>query len=64
MTLIARGCRRAIQTGAERLTPELLDHVRNDQAAESTRQELAAAFERGLLTTRLAAAPAAPAKAA
>jgi hypothetical protein len=53
MTLITRGCRRAIQTGAERLTPALLDLVPNDQAAESARQELAAAFERGLLTTRV-----------
>jgi hypothetical protein len=30
-----------------------LDLVPNDQAAESARQELAAAFERGLLTTRV-----------
>jgi hypothetical protein len=63
MTLVTRGCRRAIQTGAERLTPELLDLVHNDQAAESARQELAAAFERGLLTTRVAGLVA-PAKAA
>ncbi|MHB1835370.1 MAG: ATP-binding protein [Solirubrobacteraceae bacterium] len=51
-TLIARGCWRAIHTGAEQLTAELLDQVRNDQAAEHARQELASAFERGLLTTR------------
>ncbi len=63
MTLITRGCRRAIQTGAERLTPDLLDLVHNDQAAESARQELAAAFERGLLTTRVTGRVA-PAKAA
>ena len=34
MTLISRGCWRAIHTGAERLTAELLDQVRNDEAAE------------------------------
>jgi hypothetical protein len=53
MTLISRGCWRAIKTGSERLTTELLDEVRNDEAAERARQELAAAFERGLLTTRV-----------
>jgi hypothetical protein len=53
MTLISRGCWRAIHTGAERLTVELLDQVRNDEAAERARQELATAFERGLLTTRV-----------
>lgn len=52
MTLINRGCWRAIHTGSERLTGELLDEVRNDEGAERARQELAAAFERGLLTTR------------
>jgi len=50
MTLIARGCRRAIKDKTEVLTPELLDHVRNDVAAESARKELEAAFELGLLT--------------
>jgi hypothetical protein len=51
MTLLSRGCWRAIHTGTEQLTAELLDHVRNDEASESARQELATAFERGLLTT-------------
>jgi hypothetical protein len=65
MTLITRGCWRAIHTGTERLTVELLDQVRDDEAAERARQELAAAFERGLLTTRVdAAGAAAVAKAA
>jgi hypothetical protein len=66
MTLISRGCWRAIHTGAEQLTVELLDQVRNDEAAEQARQELAAAFERGLLTTRInaPAKPATTAKAA
>jgi len=53
MTLIARGCRRAIKSNTECLTAELLDDVRNDAAAEAARQELEAAFERGLLTTRV-----------
>jgi hypothetical protein len=54
MTLITRGCHRAIKTGAEALTSGLMDRVRNDEAAERARQELQAAFERGLLTTRAA----------
>jgi hypothetical protein len=64
MTLISRGCWRAIHTRTERLTAELLDQVRNDEAAERARQELAAAFQRGLLTTRVDAAHAAVANAA
>jgi hypothetical protein len=64
MTLISRGCWRAIQTGAERLSADLLDQVRNDEAAERARQEIAAAFERGLLTTRRDATDADAAKAA
>jgi hypothetical protein len=59
MTLISRGCWRAIHTGAEQLTAGLLDQVRNDEAAEQARQELASAFERGLLTTSVNK-PAAP----
>jgi hypothetical protein len=64
MTLITRGCWRAIQTGAGRLSADLLDQVRNDEAAERARQEIAAAFERGLLTTRRDATDADAAKAA
>lgn len=64
MTLIMRGCRRAIKTQSERLTTELLSQVRNDEASESARQELEAAFERGLLTTRVPAAQTSRAKAA
>lgn len=52
MILIARGCRRAIRSGTERLTGELLDGVRNDEAAEQARLELRAAFENGLLSAR------------
>ena len=52
MTLITRGCRRAIRTGEERLTAAVLDQVKNDAAAEAARQELAAAFEDGRLSAR------------
>lgn len=53
MTLINRGCQRAVRTGAEVLSRELMDQVRNDEASEKGRQELEAAFEAGRLTTRL-----------
>jgi hypothetical protein len=52
MTLIARGCRRAVRTGTEKLTRDLLDHVRNDAAAEAARHELLAAFGTGKLSAR------------
>ena len=52
MILIARGCRRAIRSGTERLTAEVLDGVRNDEAAEQARRELQAAFEHGRLSAR------------
>jgi hypothetical protein len=52
MTLITRGCSRAIRTGEERLSKELLDGVKNDEGAELARRELEAAIEHGLLTAR------------
>ncbi len=55
MTLITRGCRRAIRAGTEKLTRDLLDQVRNDAAAEAARQELLAAFDAGKLSARPAA---------
>jgi hypothetical protein len=51
MTLIVRGCFKAIRTGEERLTRDLLDTVRIDEASEQARQQLAAAFAQGRLTT-------------
>jgi hypothetical protein len=51
MALINRGCLRAIRTGHERLDADLMDRVKNDAAAEESRQELAAAIEAGLLTS-------------
>lgn len=52
MTLIARGCLRAIRDGQELLSLELMDKVSNDAAAEDARKELAAAITAGLFTTR------------
>jgi hypothetical protein len=52
MTLVTRGCHRAIKTGEERLTLELLDRVKNDAAAEHARQELTAALRAGRLSAR------------
>ncbi|MFF3860447.1 ATP-binding protein [Streptomyces sp. NPDC002209] len=52
MTLINRGCQRAVRTGAERLDRDLLDGVKNDEAAEAARRELEAALEKRRLTSR------------
>ncbi|MFD8064214.1 AAA family ATPase [Streptomyces cyaneofuscatus] len=52
MTLINRGCQRAQRTGIERLTRDLLDQVRNDEAAEQARRELEYAFRAGKATSR------------
>ncbi len=53
MTLINRGCQRAVRTGAEVLSRELMDLVKNDAASEKARQELETAFEARRLTTRI-----------
>ncbi|MER6205974.1 TniB family NTP-binding protein [Streptomyces sp. NPDC001642] len=52
MTLINRGCQRAVRTGVERLCRELLDQVRNDEAAEHARAELEYALQAGKATSR------------
>ncbi|MFJ4513356.1 AAA family ATPase [Streptomyces sp. NPDC088816] len=52
MTLIRRGCQRAMRTEEFRLTQELLDKVRIDEASERARQELQTAMERGKLTSK------------
>jgi len=52
MTLVARGCQRAIRTGAEHLDAEVLDQVKNDAAAESARARLEASLAAGRLTSR------------
>jgi AAA domain-containing protein len=56
MTLINRGCQRAVRTGAERLNQDLLDSVKNDAAAETARRELDAAIQARRLTARVAQA--------
>lgn len=52
MTLINRGCQRAVRTGTELLDRELLDQVKNDAASEKARRELQLAFEKNKLTSR------------
>ncbi|MVO89275.1 AAA family ATPase [Streptomyces sp. p1417] len=52
MTLVNRGCQRAIRSGTERLDRDLLDRVKNDEASEAARRELEAALGRGKLTSR------------
>ncbi|WP_405467203.1 AAA family ATPase [Streptomyces canus] len=52
MTLVIRGCQRAQRIGTERLTRELLDRVRNDEAAEQARKELEYALQTGRATSR------------
>jgi hypothetical protein len=51
ITLVTRGCYKAIRGGSERLTRELLDTVRIDEASEQARAQLAAGFAAGTLTT-------------
>jgi AAA domain len=50
ITLITRGCFKAIRTGQETLTSSLLDTVRIDEASEQARRQLAAAFAAGRLS--------------
>jgi hypothetical protein len=52
MTLINRGCLRAVRSSAERLDRDLLDRVKNDEASEKARKELQAALEQRRLTSR------------
>ncbi|WP_202818874.1 hypothetical protein [Actinosynnema sp. ALI-1.44] len=54
MTLINRGCQRAVRTGTEHLNQDLLDGVKNDAAAETARSELENAFGARRITTRTA----------
>jgi len=51
MTLITRGCLRAIRAGTEVLTKDLLDGIRNDEASERSRDELENALAAGRLMT-------------
>ncbi|GAB3849287.1 AAA family ATPase [Micromonospora andamanensis] len=51
ITLITRGCYKAIRTGAEKLTERLLDTIRIDEASEAARYHLQAGFQAGKLTS-------------
>jgi hypothetical protein len=51
MTLVNRGCQRAIRTSEERLTRDLLDNVKIDAVAEKGRRELEAALGSHRLTS-------------
>ncbi|MGH3895681.1 MAG: AAA family ATPase [Rhodococcus qingshengii] len=51
MTLITRGCYRAMHSGEEALNADLMDNVRNDEASEQARLQLQSSFEQGFLTT-------------
>ncbi|WP_367324529.1 TniB family NTP-binding protein [Streptomyces sp. HUAS ZL42] len=44
MTLVNRGCQRAVRTGTERLDEELLNSVKIDAAAEKAREQLEASL--------------------
>jgi hypothetical protein len=61
MTLVNRGCQRAVRTGTERLDRELMDKVKNDAAAEKNRRELELALESRKITTRIGGQRRAPA---
>ncbi|SHX65070.1 AAA family ATPase [Mycobacteroides abscessus] len=52
MTLIDRGCQRAMRTGTEKLTQELLNEIPNDVASERARHELQTAIDTGRLRVR------------
>ena len=52
MTLVNRGCQRAQRTGTECLTHDLLERVKNDEAAEQARRELEYALGAGRATAR------------
>ena len=53
MTLINRGCWRAIRSGVECLDGDLLDEVKTDAGSESRRAEFEAAFTSRTLTTEV-----------
>jgi hypothetical protein len=52
ITLITRGCYKAIRTGTEQLTQQLLDTMRIDEASEAARHQLHAGFAAGKLSSR------------
>ncbi|MFD7019993.1 AAA family ATPase [Streptomyces sp. NPDC059928] len=57
MTLINRGCQRAIRTGTERLEEELLNSVKIDAASEKARKQLEASLRARRWTSKTKALP-------
>ena len=55
MTLLVRGCQRAVKSGEESLTAALLDTVKNDDASEKSRRQLDASLRSGRLSAGAAA---------
>ncbi|MBS2964778.1 ATP-binding protein [Actinocrinis puniceicyclus] len=52
MTLVKRACLRAIRTGEERLTPDLLTHVKPDRAAREQQAQWEELLASGMKTSR------------
>jgi hypothetical protein len=52
MNILLKGCARAIRTGEEVLTEDLLNRVKNDEGAEENRKAIAAGLRSGRITTR------------
>lgn len=52
MTLINRGCQRAVRSGAELLSEDLLDQVKIDAASERARRALEPKFKQHRLTSK------------
>ncbi|MGW0556540.1 AAA family ATPase [Streptomyces sp. NPDC002926] len=56
MTLINRGCQRAVRTGAERLDADLLNSVKIDAASEQARKQLEAGLRARRWTSKITSA--------
>lgn len=52
MTLVNRACQRAVRTGEEKLTEDLLNSVKTDAAADAARPELDVAIQAKKITTK------------
>lgn len=64
MTLVNRGCQRAIRTGTERLDEDLLNSVKIDAASEKARQQLQASLRARRWTSKTTAGRSATTKVA
>jgi hypothetical protein len=52
MTLINRGCQRAVRSGEEKLTTQLVDRVKIDAASEKACQQLELTIKAGTIRAR------------